>query len=123
VLVPTPRTPLLHDYPGLPTDACQRAARGRSGCRIASVGTVSTVAFFFAVTGGVIAARCETRQSRTGKIDQLLVRRGEDARRRWLNRRQAESQEPSWWLHLLLMIDERWELRPAERATWAQLKV
>jgi hypothetical protein len=57
-----------------------------------------------------------------GELDQLL-RSDEDARRQWLDDRQPMPQEANWWLHLLLLIDERWEDRPAERPAWAQLKI
>lgn len=55
------------------------------------------------------------------ELDQLL-QLDEDARRRWLDRHQAVGEEPNWWLHLLLLIDERWENRAAERAAWTQVK-
>jgi hypothetical protein len=51
------------------------------------------------------------------------MRWDEDARRRWLDDRQPALSAPSWWLHLLLLIDERWENQPAEREAWAQLKI
>jgi hypothetical protein len=57
-----------------------------------------------------------------GELDQLL-RSDEDARRRWLDHRQPTRPEANWWLYLLLLIDERWEHRPAERPAWAQLKI
>ncbi len=56
------------------------------------------------------------------ELDRLL-QSDEDARRRWLDRHQAVGEEPNWWLHLLLLIDERWENRAAERAAWTQLKI
>ncbi|MBG0569251.1 hypothetical protein [Actinoplanes aureus] len=55
-------------------------------------------------------------------LDRLL-RSDDDGRRQWLERRQPVAPEPNWWLHLLLLIDERWESQPAERAAWAQLKI
>jgi hypothetical protein len=57
-----------------------------------------------------------------GELDQLL-RSDEDVRRRWLDDRQPVPPEANWWLHLLLLIDERWERRPAQRPAWAQLKM
>ena len=39
------------------------------------------------------------------------------------NRRQAVGEVSNWWLHLLLLIDERWENRATERAAWTQLKI
>ncbi|MEU4243312.1 hypothetical protein [Actinoplanes sp. NPDC026619] len=57
-----------------------------------------------------------------GELDQLL-RSDDDARERWLDRREPAPTAPNWWLHLLLLIDERWESQPAERTGWAQLKI
>ncbi|GIM95443.1 hypothetical protein Ato02nite_072360 [Paractinoplanes toevensis] len=57
-----------------------------------------------------------------GELDRLL-RSDEEARRRWLDHHQPTPQEANWWLHLLLLTDERWEHRLAERTAWAQLTV
>ena len=57
-----------------------------------------------------------------GELDQLL-RAGEDARRQWLDHRQPTRPSANWWLHLLLLTDERWEHRPTERPAWTQLKI
>ncbi|OJF15419.1 hypothetical protein [Couchioplanes caeruleus] len=58
----------------------------------------------------------------SGELDQLL-RSDEDGRLRWLDHRQPGPPDANWWLHLLLLIDERWEERPAGRPAWAQLKI
>mgnify|MGYP006209242703 CR=1 FL=1 len=44
-----------------------------------------------------------------------ILRSDEGERRRWLDHRQPTRPEANWWLYLLLLIDERWKHRPAER--------
>ncbi|GAA0461799.1 hypothetical protein Ade02nite_16410 [Paractinoplanes deccanensis] len=56
------------------------------------------------------------------ELDQLLGC-DEEGRRRWLDRRQPAPPEANWWLQLLLLIDERWEHRVAERREWARLEI
>jgi len=65
------------------------------------------------VRGGIV---------RVEELDQLL-RSDENARRRWLDGREPAPPAANWWLHLLLLIDERWSNQPAQRASWTQLKV
>ena len=74
------------------------------------------------VAGGVTVGWVRDETVSGAELDRLL-QSDEDARRRWLDRRQAVGEEPNWWLHLLLLIDERWENRAAERAAWTQLKI
>jgi len=80
------------------------------------------VAFLFLVAGGVTVGGMRDEAISGGELDQLL-RSDENARSRWLDRRCQLAPGANWWLHLLLLIDERWEHRPAERAAWAQLKI
>lgn len=83
---------------------------------------VSVLAFLILVASGVTVGGVRDEMVRGGELDQLL-RSDEDARRRWLDRRQPAPPEANWWLYLLLLIDERWAHRPAERPAWAQLKI
>jgi hypothetical protein len=80
------------------------------------------VAFLLLFAGGVTVCEVRDEEIPRGELNQLL-RSDEDAHRRWLDRRQPAPPAPNWWLYLLLLIDERWEIRPAERAAWAQLKI
>ena len=64
----------------------------------------------------------EAQRGSLRALDQLLSS-DQDARRRWLDRRQPALPAPNWWLHLLLLIDEPCEHRPAQRAAWAQLTI
>jgi hypothetical protein len=83
---------------------------------------VSALAFLVLVVHGGTVGAVGDEMITGGDLDQLL-RSGEDARRRWLDHRQPGPPEANWWLYLLLLIDERWEHRPAERPAWAQLKI
>jgi hypothetical protein len=73
------------------------------------------------VRGGTVGA-VRDEMIPGGELDRLL-RSDEEARRRWLDHRQPTPQEANWWLHLLLLINARWEHRPAERPAWAQLTI
>ena len=57
-----------------------------------------------------------------GDVDQLL-RSDEPGRRRWLDRRKPVPPEANWWLHLLVLLEQRREQRPAERVAWVELTV
>jgi hypothetical protein len=74
------------------------------------------------VADGVTVGEVRDEMVPGGELD-LLLRLDEDARRRWLDHRQPTPPHANWWLYLLLLIDERWEHRPAERPAWVQLKV
>ncbi|MFD1370527.1 hypothetical protein [Actinoplanes sichuanensis] len=56
------------------------------------------------------------------ELDRLLVS-PEDARRRWLDQHQPALPEANWWLHLLLLVEARWDDRPAERPEWTRLTI
>ncbi|MFC7535377.1 hypothetical protein [Actinoplanes sp. GCM10030250] len=72
--------------------------------------------------GGVTVGGVRNETVSGAELDRLL-QSDENARRQWLDRRRAVGEEPNWWLHLLLLIDQRWDDRAAERAAWTQLKI
>ena len=80
------------------------------------------IAFLLLVASGVTVDQVRDEAIPSRELDQLL-RSDEDARRRWLDHRQPAPPAPNWWLQLLLLIDQRWQSRPAERAAWAAPKI
>jgi hypothetical protein len=79
-------------------------------------------AFLILVAGGVTVGQVRDEMVAGEELDQLL-RSDEDARRQWLDHRQPAPSEVNWWLHLLLLIDKRWDRRPSERAAWTRLTI